>query len=406
MFRPVFLAATAACLCLPAPTRAQTILTLAETVARARERAGPVLVAQARIAEAEADLVTATARFRENPIIEANVGPRTGPDLRSTEVDVGFTQLFETGGQRRARIAGAQASINRFRADLDEARRLAIFDAVIAFVDGVAAGDRLRIAEEGDTLNRELLNATERRYALGDIAAIDVNLARIEVARSAATLRGARADFTAAVGRLRVALQLPIDEPIEIQGSLDLPAPRSIDELRGAIDGRPDFVALRAEIGEAEALIQLGRGLRRPDLGLQVAYEHEAPDNIFLGGLTIAIPAFQRGQGTLAAGVARAARARLQLETARQSAVAQLVAAYSVYQQHATLAGTLETEAMPSLGDNQGLAQRSYEAGELNLMELLLIRRNGLEMRTMLVERRLAAAQSRLEVDYVAGVLR
>ena len=42
----------------------------------------------------------------------------------------------------------------------------------------------------------------------------------------------------------------------------------------------------------------------------------------------------------------------------------------------------------------------------MNLMDLLLIRRDGLETRTMLIDRRLEAARSRVTVDYVAGVLR
>jgi cobalt-zinc-cadmium efflux system outer membrane protein len=172
------------------------------------------------------------------------------------------------------------------------------------------------------------------------------------------------------------------------------------------VEERPDFVALRADAREADAQIQLGRALQRPDLGFRVGYEREDADDIVLGGLTITFPAFQRGQGTLAGGAARASRARLELETARQAAMTDLETAYAVYQQHATLAATLVSEATPSLDDNQNLARRSYEAGELNLMDLLLIRRDALETRTLMIDRRLEAARSRLEIDYVTGVLR
>jgi cobalt-zinc-cadmium efflux system outer membrane protein len=404
MFR--FVALAAACLCLDTPARAQTILTYEETAARAREQAGAVVVARARILEAEAELVNASIRVRDNPIIEGSAGPRTGPGGRSTDLDVGISQQFETGGQRGARIAGAQAAIDRRLAEVDEARRASVFAAGIAFLDGIAAGERLRIAEEGDTVSRELLNTTERRYALGDIAAIDVNLARIDAARSAAALRAARAGFTEAVGRLRARLRLPAGEPIELRGSLDRPAPAPLASLRVMIDERPDFVALRADAREADAQIQLGRALQRPDLGFRVGYEREEADDIVLGGLTITLPAFQRGQGTVAGGSARASRARLELETARQTAIADLETAYALHQQRATLAATLVSEAVPSLDDNQNLARRSYEAGELNLMDLLLIRRDALETRTLMIDRRLEAARSRVEIDYLAGVLR
>ena len=405
MYRVVFVAA-AACLGVAAHARGQTVLTLEETIARARDQAGAVAVARARIVEAEAGVLDASARFRDNPVIEANAGPRAGGGVRSTELDFDVSQQFETGGQRPARIAGAQAAIDRQRAEADETTRTVVFEAASAFLDGVAAGERLTIAEEADTVGRELANATERRYAVGDIAAIDLNLARIDAARSAATLRAARADLTAAVGALRALLRLPATEPIELRGSLDLPAPAPLERLRAALEERPDFAALAAETREAEAQAQLGRALQRPDLGVRVGYEREETDTIVLGGLTITLPTFQRGQGTFAAAAARASRARLQLETARQNAIADLETAYGVYQQHATLADTFVRDAVASVQDNENLARRSYDAGELNLMDFLLIRRDALDTRTAVVERRLDAARSRLNVDFVAGVLR
>jgi cobalt-zinc-cadmium efflux system outer membrane protein len=356
--------------------------------------------------EAEAALLDATARFRENPIIEANIGPRSSNSTRSTELDIGVSQLFETGGQRQARIAGAQASIERQRYEVDVTARGVIFDAATAFLDGLAATERLRIAEEADTVSRELLHATDRRYNLGDIAAVDLNLARIDAARTGATLRTARADLNRAVGQLRVLLRLSATEPIDLVGSLDLPVPAPFEQLRSVVDQRPEFISLQAESREAEAQLELGRALRRPDVGLRVGYEREQTDTVVLGGLTVTLPTFQRGQGTSAAGAARAARARLQLDTARQAAITELEAAYAVHEQHRLSSEGLVTDAAPSAADNESLAQRSYEAGELNLMEFLLIRRDALETRTAVVDRRLDTARSRLTVDFVAGVLR
>src|SRR5512134_2894882 len=176
MFR-VVLATLVACFGLAPCARAQTILTFEGTIARAREQAGTVAVARARVAEAEAGLVDASSRFRDNPIIEGTAGPRAGSGTRSTDLGVAVSQQFETGGQRTARVAGAKAAIDRQRADVDDVRRAAVYEAALAFLDGVAASERLRIVEEGDGVSRELLNVTERRYALGDIAAIDLNLA-------------------------------------------------------------------------------------------------------------------------------------------------------------------------------------------------------------------------------------
>ncbi len=387
------------------PASAQVVLTLEETITRARQQAGAVVIARARITEAEAGLIDASARFRDNPVIEGAAGPRSAPGGRGTDLELGVSQQFETGGQRQARIAGARAAVDRQRAEGQQSVRDVVFEAASAFLDAVAATERLQIAEGADTIARELLNATERRYALGDIAAIDVNLARIDAARSTATLVAARADLTAAAGTLRALLRIPATEPIELRGSLDLPSPPAIDRLEASVGQRPEFAMLQAEVREAEAQAQLGRALRRPDLGFRVAYEREESATVLLGGLTVTLPAFQKGQGTLAAGIARANRARTEADIARQAALAQLRTAYAVYEQHAALSAALEKDASPSLADNEMLARRSYEAGEMNLMDSLLIRRDAVETRLTIIDRRLDAARSRLTVDFIAGVI-
>jgi len=387
------------------PASAQVVLTLQETIARAREQAGAVVIARARVVESEAGVIDASARYRDNPVIEGGAGPRSGSAGRGTDLELGVSQQFETGRQRQARMAGARAAVDRQRAEGQQSVRDVVFDAASAFLDAMAATERLQIAEGADTIARELLNATERRYALGDIAAIDANLARIEAARSTATLVAARADLTAAAGALRTILRIPGTEPIELRGTLDLPPPPAIDRLEASVDQRPEFAMLQAEVREADAQAQLGRALGRPDLGFRVAYAREESDTILLGGLTITLPTFQKGQGTLAAGIARANRARTEADIARQAAVAQLRTAYAVYEQHAVLSAAFEKDAVPSLADNETLARRSYEAGEMNLMDSLLIRRDAVETRLTIIDRRLDAARSRLTIDFIAGVI-
>lgn len=401
----ILLVAAAAWASYAAPAVAQTVLTFDEVLARARTQAGAVAVAQARIAEAEAAAIDPAARFRDNPVLEVAAGPRAGGTARATDLEVSAQQQFETGGQRAARVAGAAASVDRARADAADVLRQVLFDAASAYVEGVAAGERVRLAEEADTVSRDLLDVSQRRYALGDIAAIDLNLARIDAARTAAALRVARAGLTTAVGTLRAMLRIAPAEPIELRGTLDLPPPASLEVLRQGLDARPDLAGLRADAREADAQIQLGRAFRRPDLGVRVAYEREDAETVVLGGLSITLPAFQRGQGALAAGSARASRARIELEITARRAEAELDAAYAAYRQHVDAADILASDAMPGVADNEALARRSYEAGELNLIELLLVRRDAFETRTALIDRRLDAARGRLAVDFLSGAL-
>jgi cobalt-zinc-cadmium efflux system outer membrane protein len=394
------------CLCSSTSAFAQTILTLDTVVARARVEAGSVRVARARVAEAEAALVEASVRRRTNPLVEASAGPRFADPGRTVDLDIGLSQPFESRAQRAARIDAARAGIDRERALVDDVERAAVFEAARAFIEVLAARDRLRIAEEADAVARDLLAATERRYAAGDIAAIDQNQARIEAARWAAARAAASADLAAASGVLRERLRLTSADPIDVQGTLDLAPPVPIDQLNAALARRADLAALAAEARAADAETRLGLAMARPDLGMRVGYSREGGDTIVLGGLTVTLPAFQRGQGTQAAGRARASRVNAELDVARARALTQLDTAYASYQQHAALASTFATGALPSLQDNEDLARRSYEAGEMGLLDYLLIRRDALQTRTAIVEHRLEAARVRVAIDYIAGVLR
>lgn len=405
MFRALT-AAAVGCLSAGTYVQAQTVLTLEDTFAIARTQAGSVVVARARVAEAGASLVAANVRFRDNPVFEANAGPRTTANGHTIDLDVGLSQQFETGGQRSARVVVAQAGVDREEATAGDVLRTVLLDAGRAFLNGVGATERVRIAEDNAALSRQFLAATERRFSAGDVAAMAVNLARIDLARSTAQVRSAQADLLNAIATLRGLLRLPATTPLQFQGGFQLPEPAPLERLRLGLNVRPDLVALNADVRQAFGQAQLGRALRRSDLGLRIGYEREETNAKIQGGFTVTLPSFQRGQGTLAAGLARGTRARLELEVTRERAANDLDAAYADYEQRLGLSAAFASETLPSVLDNETLARRSYDAGELGLMDYLRIRRDAVDLRTAIVDRQLEAALSRLNLDFVSGVLR
>lgn len=403
----VLVRALLAWLGLSGQAHAQIVLTLPEALARARDGAGAVAVARARIAEAEAAMQDASPRWRDGPVVEGTVGPRSLDGVIVTELDFSVAQPLEIGGRRQARIDGAQAVIDRQRADVTRAGDEAAHDAGEAFLDAVAAAERLRIVEQAGGVSRQVLAATERRFAAGDVAAIDLNLARIDAARAEAAYRAAQADEAAALGRLRLILRLGEGEPIAVRGTLDPPPLPDLAELEAHLaERRADLAVFAAEIRDAEAQTRLGRSLRTPELGLRFGYEREETDSIFAGGLAIAFPSAARARGALAAGLARTTRVRLEAELAATAARTEVRTAYALLTQRAAVADTFSRDALPGVIDNDDLAQRSYEAGEMSLLDMLLVRRDGLETRLSVVDRRLEMMRSLLELQFAAGVLR
>jgi cobalt-zinc-cadmium efflux system outer membrane protein len=389
------------------PARGQEkALTLDQALEVARQRAPIVLAARARIEEARGRYQGAAARFRANPVFETEAGPRTRGGARSADIDVAFSQDFELGGRRTARVAGAQAGIDRETAFSNDVLRRLLRDVAIAFYHGLTAQERVRLLTMTDQVATEFLRTAQRRFEAGEIPILEVNLARTSAARVRAELKAASADFVFALGEFRVLLGMRPDEPVTIRGDLRARRSYDLEQLFAQAKDRPDIRVLEAEIREAEADIRLGQGFRRPDIGFTTRYQREEGANIVQGGLKITLPVFSNGQELRAVGTARASRVRGELEALLRAVYVETKTALDVYLGKVGAVEELEKNALPSLDENEALARRSYEEGELGLVELLLIRRETLEIRLAYADRLEDAAIAGVEVEFRSGVLR
>jgi outer membrane protein, heavy metal efflux system len=384
---------------------AQLPITLDQAFARARARAPQIIAAEARIDEARGRLTGASILLQENPTVETAVGPRFSPNGDTTDSDVSVSQTFELGGRRSARIAGARAGIDRETATSRDVARRLLRDVGVAFTRGLAARERLRLAEASSKIADELFQSMNRRYQAGDVPILDVNLARNTSARARAETRSAHASYITAMGDLRIFLGMSSDEPLEIVGDLHDRQRFDLSILLAKAGDRPDLRALAAEKAESQADVQLGKGFRWPTVAPAFSYKRDQGDNIVQGGLSFTLPIFNRGQGLQAVGQARSRRLDRELEATKRAVSVEVQTAYDVYNLQVAAAEELERDALPSLDENETLARRSFEEGEIGLAELLLIRREGFDMRTIYTERLLEAAIAGIELESRAGVL-
>ncbi len=385
--------------------RAQQAMTLEQALERARTRAPQILAAQDRIDEARGRMKGASVLFQENPTIDSSVGPRYSPNGDTTDYDISLSQSFELGGRRNSRIAGAQAGIERETATSREVARRLLRDVGVAFVRGLAAKERLSLAEQSSTIADELFQSMNRRYQAGDVPILDVNLARNSAARSRAEVRSAQAAFASALGDLRIFLGMNADEPLDVTGDLHDRKRFDLSDLVAKAGDRPELRALAAERSEAQADIQLGKGFRWPTVAPAFSYKRDQGDRVIQGGLSFTLPVFNKGQELQAVGQARTRRIDRELDASKRAVSVEVRTAYDVYNLQTAAVQELERDALPSLMENETLARRSFEEGEIGLAELLLVRRDAFELRTVYTDRLLDAAIAGIELESRAGVL-
>jgi cobalt-zinc-cadmium efflux system outer membrane protein len=384
--------------------RPAKVLTLEEALALARERGGTVILARGRIEEARARQAQAGRRFQENPVLEVDGGyRRAGEGFFDFEAAV--TQSLYARDRRSARMAGARAALDRAEAELEEARRLLLREVWTDFVRGLMAADRVALMAESRRAADELAAATERRHEAGEITDLELNRARTAAAIARAGQSAAEAEADVARAGLGALLGLDPGEAVEPRGPLSSASPPSLDTLLAGLDRRPDLRALAAELREAEAEVLLGQALGRPEFGARGRVAREEGADIVTAGVVIALPVHNRGQETLAVGQARSAALRQALATARSAAEAEVRGASAALDRRLAAVRELERTALPALRDNESLALKSFEAGEIGLGELLLIRREIVETRLAYLDRLLEASLTRYELETAAGAL-
>jgi outer membrane protein, heavy metal efflux system len=393
-----------ACLYATAAAAQSRTLTLADVLAWAREQAPQIASARLALDETRARLVGASLRVQSNPQIEGALGNRSGAASRFTDFELGLGQSFEPGARRSARVAGAEAAIAQSAANLDEVTRSVLRSAASAYYRALHAANRVRLLDAASQVAAGVASTADRRFRAGDIAVLDVNIAKSSLARVRADREAAEAVRAQALGDLRQLLGL--DAEAGVDGTLTPPPDADLPTaLRTALQ-RPELRALEAAIQEAEADVRLGLSFSKPEYGVGLRYSREEGDQIVLGGLTVTLPMFSKGQEQRAAGSARAARQRADLEAARARVQIEVRTAYNALGRRLAALRVLEADAMQGLDENEQLATRSFEVGQLALSELLLIRRELLDTRFHYLDALLEAALAKVDLDASAAILR
>ncbi len=403
MKRSIFVALA---LAVPSILQAQSNppLTLAEVVELAARQNPEVLVARAREVEARGRLTTAGVRFANNPDLDLFLGSRQQSAGGGTpEVDFNVLQRVEIAGQRGLRIESATAQISQRSADIDMAALTARAAASAAFYRALYAERSREVARQAGQLADDLANAAQARFEAGETAVLDVNLARVEQARARRDRLSAEGLLERAYGELLEILALPPESAVAVEGDWPEGAPPSIDALLLRIPERPDVRSLTAGVTEADADWRLTRAMRRPDLIAGVGLRREGGEPIAGAHVGFAIPLFQRNIGVMASAAARIDAARLSLGARRRALETRLRSAHKQYTVAVEALNALTAGGLPLVEENEQLARESYEAGKLNLVDLLVIRREGFAARRETLDAQLSVALAMTELRLVAG---
>lgn len=386
------------------PERAAVELTYEQALVRARAEAPRVSVARARVAEAEGRLEAAGVR-PFNPQVLATAGPRLGGASPQIDASVRATQWFEAGGQRGRRVDVAGAQVEASDARSEDAERLLLRDVGLTFVTALYWRRRIEIASEKLDLATKADAVARRRHEVGDVGGLEASSAALAVSHARAELERTEAALAQVEGQLAALLGVEAGTPVHALGDLRELAVADAGSGEVDLDARPDLRALAADVRGAQALGDLGRAKRAPNLALGLGYAHEESEHVVFGVVGISLPVFDRGQGERAVADAGGSRARLELDAARSTAAVEAETAEGLAERTRDAAIAFERDGLDQLERTAALTTLSYEKGAIAYDELLIVRLEVVAARLDYAELLRAAATARVELAAATGAL-
>jgi cobalt-zinc-cadmium efflux system outer membrane protein len=370
-------------LAVPTPARAET-LTLASALARSLDRNAEVRAARVEVDAAQSRVDIAGRLSRVNPELSLQAGPRWNQTQTSADLGAALSLPVEISGQAQSRSALAHAELKSAQARFAKSQGRVAAEVQQAFGGVLAAQGRAALTDQALQLAQEALVAAQERHRAGDASLIEVNLARIELGRATRERSEALAKTRAASARLKQLLAEPPETALECEGTLEtLPrsALASSELLANALAHRPELADARAELEAAAAAQEAASRDAFPTPRLGAAYAREDGADLVRGTLSFELPVFNQNDPARAEALNRARKARASLEAVELEVRRDVQRAVDRRQAAREAADSYSGEVVQAAESNLALANDGYRAGQLDFVQLMLIRREALETR-------------------------
>ncbi len=338
-----------------------------------------------------------------NPVVEMSIEDTQTRATRTRTVQL--NQLIELGGKRSARVGAAERGREVAAAELEMARLDLRATVRLAFVDVLLAQERLRLSEEAHAVARRAAETVARRVTAGKVSPVERTRAGVEEASARVEVSQARGELTAARQRLAAAWGGREPRFTRAEGRLSLPEPPSAEALAARMQASPVLSRARLEVQRRQALAEVERSRRMPDLTVSVGSKRaeDLGRSQTLLGVSIPLPLFDRNQGNVLEALRRADKARseqLATETDLAAALAQACESLNTARLEAE---TLRREVLPGARSAYQAASKGYELGKFAYLDVLDAQRTYFQTQFQHLRALAQAHRAAAEIERVLG---
>jgi len=390
-------------------------LTLEEAWRQAEEANPTLRAALAAVPAAEGELRDARALLWNNPQVSVEGIQRKVPQVsNSTQVNqewgLGLTQTFEIAGQQGSRRVAAEQALAATRQAIAETRRQVRAEVESSFTRALSLQLRIQTEEVTLKLIEDAAQAVGKRVAAGEDSRLDGNLARVDAERARNQVALLREQLVQARAELAALLQLPPNELPEVQGALDpASASYSLEDLLNSAADRPALRALDHREQAAKSRLDLERATRYPDISVGLGAGRDGPpdarEKLVRLSVSLQLPLFRQNAGGIGRATTEYTQTQIEREAAGRDVRAQVVALWERFTHLKARVERLKESVLPSLEENQRLSSTSFRAGEIGLLQLLLVNRQVLDGQRDLLDARTDLRLTQVALEAAAGWL-
>lgn len=378
---------------------AQTPLSLADALARARESSPVMAAAKARVAAAR-DASGLAGRFL-NPLIELrseNWASGAPDGALPLDVFATVTQTVELGSKRGARRAVAAAGLTS--ATASEALVWRDLSRTIAgeYLAALRARDHARARADFAARMSEAARVMAQRVEVG--SAPEAELLKLRTEETRAAVERTRADLAAARAAANLGAALGTDVPA---GALQMPPRPAVPGGTAPSVTHPELQLAASAVAQAKAAVDLERVRARPDVGVNAGFKRTGGYNTGVAALTVPIPLFDRNGVARALAAGQLSAAQHDLDATRQRLTTLLTASREAAAALAARAAELDTLLVTPARGARDAARAAFAAGALDVLRLVDAERLYVDAAITALDLEIDAVAAALEARLAAG---
>jgi cobalt-zinc-cadmium efflux system outer membrane protein len=343
-----------------------------------------------------------TARQLPNPTVSFTAARDTPHEGVSLDVPI------ELGGKRGKRIAVAKEEQKSTEIDIAVLSLQLRRRAREAFYRALSAREQTAQAKTAFELSTHTRDLVQQRFEAGDVAQLEVLQAEVELARSSADYETTEQAQKAADVTLAALLNRNLEETFSLQGQLDgiPPTPTLPDVTSRAMQSNGDLLKTAQDLRTEERRLALANAQKIPNLDLSGGSDFNSPGEFRVGakgGISVALPLFNHGQGDIALSRARSELLRLTLASERNNVSAQVASAFFDYVAKSHQVQQYHDRVLPQSIRLEQMAEDSYQSGKTNVLTLLDAQRRLNDVRVAYVGALFAAQSSFAALEEAVG---